>query len=153
MRKITLGMLILLACFVNVTAKVEVLTFSSSEHEARYKKMIAELRCLVCQNQNIESSNADLAKDLRQQVYTRIENGEADESIIAYMVARYGDFVLYKPPLNATTAPLWVGPFALLALGILVLVRLIRSRKIDAAIPESAIERARDLLKDDNKVS
>lgn len=153
MRRITLVILILLACFLSVSAKVEVLTFSGPEHEARYKKLIAELRCLVCQNQNIESSNADLAKDLRQQVYTRIENGEPDEAITAYMVARYGDFVLYKPPLNATTALLWIGPFALLALGILAMVRLIRSRRISAAIPEASVERARNLLKDDNKLS
>ncbi len=153
MRRMPYVILILLASILNVSAKVEVLTFSGPEHEARYKKLIGELRCLVCQNQNIESSNADLAKDLRQQVYTRIENGEQDEAIIAYMVARYGDFVLYKPPLNATTALLWIGPFALLALGILVMVRLIRSRRSIAAIPESSMQRARDLLKDDNKMS
>lgn len=153
MRKITLVMLILLASCASVSAKVEILTFSTHENETRYKKMVDELRCLVCQNQNIASSNADLAKDLRQQVYTRIENGETDKQIIDYMVARYGDFVLYKPPLNATTALLWIGPFALLALGIAVLVRLIRSRKTDAAIPQASVERARNLLKSNNKTS
>lgn len=153
MRRITLIILIALAVLFNVSAKVEVLTFSSPAHEARYKQLIAELRCLVCQNQNIESSNADLAKDLRQQVYARIENGESDQAIIDYMVERYGDFVLYNPPLNPRTALLWTGPFILLALGVLVLVRLVRSRKAGAAIPESSIERARSLLKDPEKPS
>ena len=153
MRKVVLAILIFSVFLSGSWAKVEVLTFSTPEQEARYKKMIAELRCLVCQNQNIASSNADLAKDLREQVYTRIENGETDEQIIGYMVARYGDFVLYKPPLNPITAFLWIGPFVLLALGLLVLVRMIRSRKSDSTIPEDSIERARSLLKDDQKTS
>jgi cytochrome c-type biogenesis protein CcmH len=153
MRNIPLVVLFLLASFLNVSAKVEVLSFSGPEHEARYKKLIAELRCLVCQNQNIESSNADLAKDLRKQVHTRIENGETDEAIIAYMVERYGDFVLYKPPLNRTTAVLWIGPFLLLAVGLLAMVRLIRSRKAHSAIPQASVERARNLLKDNDKPS
>ncbi|MGH8559007.1 MAG: cytochrome c-type biogenesis protein [Methylococcales bacterium] len=152
MKKITLGFLIVLACFAGVSAKVEVLPFAAPENEARYKKMVDELRCLVCQNQNIGSSNADLAKDLRQQVYTRIENGETDNQILSYMVDRYGDFVLYKPPLNATTALLWIGPFALLALGVLVMVRFIRSRTTNVAIPQASVERARNLLKS-NKTS
>ncbi|MCI0654779.1 MAG: cytochrome c-type biogenesis protein CcmH [Methylococcaceae bacterium] len=151
MRTISFVIVILLAFTSGVSAKVEVLIFSTVQHETRYKKMVDELRCLVCQNQNIAASNADLAKDLRQQVYSRIENGETDEQIIAYMVARYGDFVLYKPPLNATTAFLWIGPFALLGLGIVVMVRLIRSRRTHVAIPQASLERARNLLKDNNE--
>lgn len=144
-----LGVLFVLAG--NLAAKVEVLTFASPENEARYKDLVAELRCLVCQNQNIASSNADLAKDLRQQVYTRIENGESDQQIIQYMVARYGDFVLYKPPLNTATGLLWIGPFALLGVGIVFLIRLIRARKASSEISKAALERARDLLNDNQK--
>ncbi|MGR9109128.1 MAG: cytochrome c-type biogenesis protein, partial [Gammaproteobacteria bacterium] len=131
----------------------DVLTFSSPEHEARYKKLVDEFRCLVCQNQNIAASDADLAKDLRGQVYTRVEQGETDEQIIGYMVARYGDFVLYKPPLNSTTVVLWIGPFLLLAFGVVVMVRLIRSRGSEPAISEDSVERARNLLNDKQKSS
>ncbi|MGH8475198.1 MAG: cytochrome c-type biogenesis protein [Methylococcales bacterium] len=151
MRKFTLFLVLLLASLADLSAKVEVLTFSSPQNESRYKKMVEELRCLVCQNQNISSSNADLAKDLREQVYTRIEKGETDEQIVDYMVSRYGDFVLYKPPLNAVTALLWIGPFALLVLGIVVLVRMIPSRHAHAVIPEASAERARNLLNKDNQ--
>ncbi len=154
MRNMLLAIAMLLGCCANVAAKVEVLSFSGPEHEARYKKLVGELRCLVCQNQNIAASDADLAKDLRRQVFTRIENGETDAEIIDYMVARYGEFVLYKPPLNAKTALLWIGPFALLAAGIAIMIWLIRSRRSHAVmIPEASVERARNLLKDQNKIS
>jgi cytochrome c-type biogenesis protein CcmH len=154
MRKLLWAFAILLVGFGNVAAKVEVLSFSGPEHEARYKKLIAELRCLVCQNQNIAASDADLAKDLRRQVFTRIENGETDAQIVDYMVARYGEFVLYKPPLNATTALLWIGPFAFLAAGVVIMIWLIRSRTSQAVtISEAAVERARNLLKDTNKTT
>lgn len=149
MKRLVLCMLLCLAGLAQLPAKVEILSFSTAQNEMRYKKLVDELRCLVCQNQNIASSNADLAKDLRQQVYTRIEKGESDQQIIAYMVERYGDFVLYKPPLNWVTAFLWLGPFLLLALGITVLVRLIRSSQAGGAVPEASVERARSLLKQD----
>lgn len=146
-------LLLVLIFTMNVSAEFEVLSFSISENEARYKQLIAELRCLVCQNQNIASSNADLAKDLRQQVYTRIKDGQTDEEIIAFMVARYGEFVLYKPPLNSRTAVLWIGPFVLLAIGIWVMIRVIRSRGVEAVVPENSVDRARKLLEKDHKAS
>jgi len=97
--------------------------------EARVKALGEELRCLVCQNQTIADSSAPLALDLRNQIRTQIAQGRSDEQIRSYMVERYGDFVLYKPPFKATTALLWVGPFALALLGIAILVAIVRRRR------------------------
>jgi cytochrome c-type biogenesis protein CcmH len=85
--------------------------------ERRLKALSEELRCLVCQNQTLADSHADLAIDLRNQVEDQIRAGKSDEEIKAYLVARYGDFVLYRPPVQSNTQLLWFGPFALLALG------------------------------------
>ena len=84
-------------------AAIESKQFENSETEARYKKMIAELRCLVCQNQNLSDSDADLAKDLRNQVEKMLKSGNSDEQIADYMVTRYGDFILYNPPLKTSS--------------------------------------------------
>lgn len=150
--RITIAVVMMLACVMNVSAKVEMLSFTVPENEARYKKLTAELRCMVCQNQNIASSNADLAKDLRQQVYTHIKKGQSDEEIIAFMVARYGEFILYRPRLNARTALLWLGPFVLLVGGMFLMIRLMRrTRDGDASISEGSMNRARDLLKKNSK--
>ena len=96
--------------------------------EQRLKVLAEELRCLVCQNQTIADSNAPLALDLRNQIRGQIAAGRSDTEIRAYMVDRYGDFVLYRPPFKAATAMLWIGPFALLALGIGVAVARVRRR-------------------------
>ena len=97
--------------------------------EARLKNLGEELRCLVCQNQTIADSNAPLALDLRNQIRTQVKQGKSDDEIRAYMTQRYGDFVLYKPPFKATTAVLWVGPFALVGVGALVFLFVVRRRK------------------------
>jgi cytochrome c-type biogenesis protein CcmH len=96
--------------------------------EARMLRIAAELRCLVCQNQTIADSHADLAQDLRRQVREMLVRGDTDQQIIDYMTARYGDFVLYRPPFKATTALLWVGPALLLLGGFGVLVVVLRRR-------------------------
>lgn len=98
------------------------------ELEARVLKIAAGLRCLVCQNQTIADSNADLAVDLRNQVREMLKRGDSPTQINDYMTARYGDFVLYKPPVKSTTALLWYGPAALLVLAVLILVWIIRRR-------------------------
>jgi cytochrome c-type biogenesis protein CcmH len=102
---------------------------------ARAVKLSEQLRCLVCQNQTIAESNAELAVDLRRQVREQIAAGKSDAEIIDFMTARYGDFVLYKPPLKATTVLLWAGPALLLVVGIAMLVRVIRSRRALADEP------------------
>ena len=96
--------------------------------EARVMKISAELRCLVCQNQTIADSNAGLAVDLRNQVRDMLKQGNTPEQITEYMTARYGDFVLYRPPVKSTTAVLWYGPAALLVLAVGVLFFIVRRR-------------------------
>jgi cytochrome c-type biogenesis protein CcmH len=96
--------------------------------EKRLLALSEELRCLVCQNQNIADSNAELAQDLRREIRSMIKDGRSDKEIIDFMVVRYGDFVLYRPPVKGTTLLLWGGPTALLILGIFFLLRYQRSR-------------------------
>ncbi len=96
--------------------------------EARMVRITAELRCLVCQNQTIADSNASLAVDLRRQVREALTRGDSDAQIVDYMTARYGDFVLYRPPLRPSTALLWFGPGALLAVGFVTLAVVMRRR-------------------------
>jgi cytochrome c-type biogenesis protein CcmH len=112
-----------------------------------------QLRCLVCQNQTIAESNADLAKDLRQQVREQIAAGKTDEQIIDFMTTRYGDFVLYRPPLKATTALLWTGPALLLVGGFAVLFVVLRKRRgvaVEApTMTDEERERAKRLLEGD----
>jgi cytochrome c-type biogenesis protein CcmH len=101
--------------------------------EARMVRIASELRCLVCQNQTIADSNAPLAVDLRKQAREMLQQGKSDAEVIDYMTARYGDFVLYRPPLRATTALLWFGPALLLGVGGAVLVMVLRRRSRMAA--------------------
>lgn len=125
--------------------------------EARVQKLGEELRCLVCQNQNIADSHADLAMDLKKQLREQIAAGRSDGEIKDFMVERYGDFVLYRPPLKATTVLLWAGPFALLLIVVVLLLRRLRSRAERAAVANTLSadehERARALLAgEENKV-
>lgn len=96
--------------------------------EKRLIKISEELRCLVCQNESIAGSRADLANDLRREIRILIQEGRSDKEILDFLVARYGDFVRYRPPFKPATVLLWVGPFVLLALGLWVLFRLLRQR-------------------------
>lgn len=146
------SLILLLILPLSLFAKIEGRTFQSPEQEALYLTMTQELRCLVCQNQNIADSNADLATDLRDKTYEMIVAGKSREDIVDYMTARYGDFVLYKPPVKKITYLLWGGPFIFILLSLLVLLRLIRSKRAgatDQGIPVSAeeLDKARQLLK------
>jgi cytochrome c-type biogenesis protein CcmH len=96
--------------------------------EARMLAIATELRCLVCQNQTIADSHAELAQDLRRQVREMLQRGDSNEQILAYMTARYGDFVLYRPPVKATTALLWYGPALLMVAGLATLLLVLRRR-------------------------
>jgi cytochrome c-type biogenesis protein CcmH len=110
--------------------------------DKRVAALAVELRCLVCQNQTLADSNAPLAVDLRNQIREQFKQGASEQDVIDFMVARYGDFVLYKPPFKASTLALWLGPFVLLALGVWALLRQIARRRVPA--PElSAAERDR----------
>ena len=97
--------------------------------QKRLVDLSAQLRCLVCQNQSIAESNAELAVDLRNQINEQIKAGKSDSEIVDFMVTRYGDFVLYRPPFKATTALLWIGPIALLLLAILAFYRTLVARR------------------------
>ena len=97
--------------------------------EKRVHDLSSELRCLVCQNQTLADSSAPLAEDLRREVRSLAVAGKSDDEIRAFLVARYGDFVLYRPPVKGTTWLLWFGPFALLALGALVWLGVVRRRR------------------------
>ena len=111
--------------------------------EARALKLGHELRCLVCQNQSIAESNAELAHDLMNQVREQLAAGKSEEEVRAYLVARYGDFVLYQPPLKASTVALWAGPFVLALAGVFALWRVLRRRSREALPTLSAEEAAR----------
>ena len=106
--------------------------------EARLKALAEELRCLVCQNQTIADSNAPLALDLRNEIREMIAKGQGDDQIRAYMVQRYGDFVLYRPPWKPVTLILWIGPFALLGAGAVILVVMVRRRRGKPSAPPEA---------------
>ena len=124
--------------------------------EERLKHLAVELRCLVCQNQTLADSNAPLAEDLRREVREMIVKNMNDKEIIDFLVSRYGDFVLYRPPLKSTTTLLWVGPFVLLVGGGIALVVALkrRGRKVaDAAITEEEHRRVEELLSEGVKRS
>jgi cytochrome c-type biogenesis protein CcmH len=111
--------------------------------EQRVMALASVLRCLVCQNQTLADSHAPLAVDLRDQIRVQLKAGASEREVKDFMVARYGDFVLYKPPLKASTIFLWAGPFVLLALGALLLVRRIRRQRGEGEAPLTDEERVR----------
>lgn len=130
-------------------AVIEVREFDDPAKRELYEELIDELRCLVCQNQNLAASNADLAKDLRRQSYEMIQQGADKEEIIDYMVDRYGDFVLYRPPFKASTLLLWLGPLLFLAIGVAVVIMMARRRAAAGdALSEDERREARRLLGD-----
>ena len=106
--------------------------------ERRAQALEKELRCLVCQNQTLAESNAPLAVDLRNQVRAQLAQGKSDGEVIEWLVARYGDFVLYRPPFKATTVLLWAGPFIFMLGGVFLLIRFLRRRRV----PEPQLSQA-----------
>lgn len=141
MRRLALlGLLALLSPLVAAQAEAD---------DARYHALIAELRCLVCQNQSIAESNAPLAQDLREQVRLQIADGRSDGEIADFLTERYGDFVLYRPPLKPRTWALWLGPFAV-ALGAILwaVLRLRRRAPAPDAVDREAVAR---LLRDSDR--
>lgn len=127
---------------VNVTAREAAPLAADEAVEKRMVAISEELRCLVCQNESLAGSHADLANDLRREIRQMIHDGKTDQEILDFMVARYGDFVRYRPPLKPTTWLLWGGPFVLLAGGVVALLLFLR-RQRPAITPLSAEERQR----------
>ncbi len=119
---------------------VDVLPFKDHAEEQRFQNLTKQLRCLVCQNESLADSSADLAKDLREEVFEQMRQGKSDIEIKHYLTARYGDFVLYNPPLRGGTALLWFGPLLILLLGAGIVYRIIRrrARVVTPASPPAA---------------
>lgn len=145
-------MILSLGLATAVRAGVEVHEFDSPQQEAQYRELTEELRCTVCQNQNIADSNAELAADLRRKTYNMVREGKSKAEIKDYMVQRYGNFVLYKPPVTAGTSLLWIGPFLFLLFGGWLLLRFLKrhrqSRRPDN-IDEAQLRHAAALLRGD----
>lgn len=127
--------------------------FDNIGQEKDFKSLTAQLRCLVCQNQNIADSNAPLAQDLRREIHEMLTSGDSKQDVIDFMVDRYGEFVLYKPIMSLKTLALWFGPLLFFAGGVLVLWRLTRKQKASVAddqpasqVTSQAIAEARQLL-------
>lgn len=133
---------------------IETYEFDSLELELRYQRFANELRCPKCQNQNLADSNAPIAADLRREVHRLLHEGYGDDEIIEFMVSRYGEFVLYKPPVNKHTIVLWVLPVVALAVGIVVLLVMVRRNRrgqVSASADElhhQASERLRQIDKE-----
>ena len=131
-----------------VQARISAYEFDNEAQETTYSTLIHELRCLVCQNQNLADSNADLAQDMKRKTYELVKEGKNKQEIADYMVKRYGDFVLYRPPVTSATFLLWSGPFLILIIGLFILMRVIRGRKNTQSdeLSEDNKKRAESLL-------
>jgi cytochrome c-type biogenesis protein CcmH len=127
-------------------AVIETYEFSTPELEQRYRELSQELRCPKCQNQNIADSNAPISQDLRKLLYQQLEAGASDEEILDYMVARYGEFVRYRPSFSAATAILWLAPVLLLLAAIAVVALVLRSRRDGSAGLTAEDQRRLDAL-------
>ena len=126
--KALLVLLLSFSAYAQVQQVQEPLVFESQQQQDRFDKLTQELRCLVCQNQNLADSDAPLAHDLRREVHTMLQTGQSNEQIKQFMVERYGDFVLYRPPVQINTYLLWLAPLVLLLGGALVLRSNIKKR-------------------------
>ena len=120
--------LLLISLFSPLAHAIDPLPFKDLAEEVRFQHLAKQLRCLVCQNQDLADSDADLAKDLRRQVFEMMQSGKSDDEIKQYLVARYNDFVLYDPPLKPGTWLLWFTPFALVGIGAFVVAGILRRR-------------------------
>ena len=149
MRRLFLVLSLLIACSPGF-AREAAPTAADIVVEKRMVAISEELRCLVCQNESLAGSQADLAKDLRREIREQIGQGRSDQEILDFMVGRYGDFVRYRPPLKGTTLFLWFGPFLLLAAGVAALVLYLRrrgKRVVEAGLSAEEQQKVDALLK------
>lgn len=134
---------------------VELKEFSSNQLRDRFQALVTELRCPKCQNQNLADSNSPISADLRTEIYRMLEEGSTDQEIIDFLVVRYGEFVMYRPPVKKTTLILWLAPGLLLIVGIIIITVMRRRHTLDDATATSILaseelERLNKLLGDDN---
>ena len=137
-------------CFGGALVAKEAQPNEDPKIEQRIKALTEQLRCLVCQNETLADSRADLAEDLRQQIREQMKAGKSDQEILAFLTQRYGDFVLYKPPVKATTYLLWFGPFILLIAGTGLLYRYLKHRREliqDKPLTANERQRAAEILR------
>ena len=137
MKYLKTAVLLLLLLPLALMARIESHEFDDPAQEALYIQLTKELRCLVCQNQNLADSNADLAKDLRDRAYEMVKQGKSYEEITAYMIERYGDFVMYSPPVKKSTYALWLGPFIFLVIALITLFSFLRKRSSGSDTPSA----------------
>jgi len=127
------GNILILLCLLAVpalhAATLADYHFDDPAKEEDFRSLIGEMRCLVCQNESLAASNADLAVDLRNEIYGMMKGGQSKDDIVDFMVQRYGDFVLYSPPVKPTTYPIWFGPLLLFLLGAFLLMRALKKKK------------------------
>ncbi len=147
--KVLIIPIILVSTFSTYSVQIEFHSFENPQRERLYLDLIAELRCVKCQNQNLAESNAELARDMREKTYQMVIAGKSREDVVNYMTARYGDFVLYKPPFKAKTLLLWIGPPLLLLLSIFFILKMIRNQNDQQTetITDDDLESVRNLLK------
>lgn len=151
----------LLLCLNLAQAAIEELDFASAQDRARYEKLVEELRCPKCTSGNLAGSDAPIAADLRAEIYKQIEAGRTDEEIQSFMTARYGDFILYRPPLKPGTVLLWFGPLLFLLVGLFIVRRMVRANNSelageggsDAALSSEEQRKLDALLRDSGKSS
>ena len=149
MKRISTLILMLISLAAPAIAK-EAQPVEDPQIEQRMQALTQQLRCLVCQNETLADSRADLAEDLRKEIRAQMKAGRSDQEIIAFLTQRYGDFVLYKPPVKATTYLLWFGPFVLLLGGTLLLYRYLKHRREiiqDQPLTAAEHKRAEELLR------
>ncbi|HLD65102.1 MAG TPA: cytochrome c-type biogenesis protein [Pseudomonas sp.] len=157
MKRLLLAGLLGLSLLGGAQAAIDTYEFKDEAERARFRTLTEELRCPKCQNQNIADSNAPIATDLRREIFRMLEEGQSNGEIVDFLVLRYGDFVLYKPPVDTRTYLLWYGPFALLGLGGLALaVLVLRRRKVEnnpaqVALSASETERLKQLLQQNSQ--
>lgn len=150
MSRLLMLSLLLVVSIAGVQAEIDVYPFENPEQEVRFRALINEFRCPKCQNQNLSDSNAPLAKDLRGVIHEQIQAGKSDQEIADYLQSRYGDFVLYKPPVKSNTALLWFGPASVL---LLVMVWLFRRKalsetEISGSLTDEERKRLQSLMSD-----
>jgi cytochrome c-type biogenesis protein CcmH len=141
--------LIFTLVFVSAVIAKEAQPNEDPQIEQRMRTLTSQLRCLVCQNETLADSRADLAEDLRKEIREQIKAGKSDQEIITFLTARYGQFILYKPQVTPTTYLLWFGPFVLLIIGLIILFRYIRLRRdiiVDQPLSSDDHRRAAELL-------
>lgn len=155
MKKLFVLMTLMLS--FSVAAVIDVYDFETEEQEALFRTLTAELRCPKCQNNNLADSNASIAKDMRQKTYNMVIEGQDEDQIVDYWIDRFGNFVLYKPPVTLGTAILWVGPGLFVLFGGLIIVRNSR-RKVsvetderDEELTSAEKDRLAKILKDSEK--